>query len=365
MKMALAIILCAVLIQFQLPAQYGGEYRISGYQEPDYAAAKALADAMAAYQALQLQQQREEAQAEALQQRQQAEEAERQQQIHDQLEALRQTAAQKVQDAALAETSVSNLIASTLQSKKLIPADPWRQILGLKTYVKSPYSGFVKFDGKILQTTTNGILVTGIYKDAETNFFVEHFPYQSYGFSVDDYLSEKAKTYVARPDGTLTYIDVNNSIQTIPKLDYGDPCPRPQDADTIETAAAKLSPDEEQQISNAEQNAKDKANEAVAAVTSLKAFIQQIEDEAKARIEAHNAPQNKALKYDQDQAAKGDPYGLLRMGERCRDGESLPKDLTKAREYFTKAANAGSPTAADELKRLNQSSAVNDTATPK
>jgi TPR repeat protein len=64
--------------------------------------------------------------------------------------------------------------------------------------------------------------------------------------------------------------------------------------------------------------------------------------------------ENLALKYNQDQADKGDPYGLLRVGERYRDGDGVPKDLDKARDYMTKAAAAGSTTAADELSKLNQ-----------
>jgi len=42
------------------------------------------------------------------------------------------------------------------------------------------------------------------------------------------------------------------------------------------------------------------------------------------------------------------------MGERYRDGEGVTKDLFKARDYLTKAAAAGSPTAADELMKLGQ-----------
>jgi TPR repeat protein len=41
------------------------------------------------------------------------------------------------------------------------------------------------------------------------------------------------------------------------------------------------------------------------------------------------------------------------MSERYRDGDGVDKDLTKAREYLTKAADAGSPTAAEELKGLS------------
>ena len=62
----------------------------------------------------------------------------------------------------------------------------------------------------------------------------------------------------------------------------------------------------------------------------------------------------KVLIWNQEQAHKGDSFGLLRMGERYRDGDGVSRDLTKAREYFIKAAAAGSPTAADALSRLNQ-----------
>ena len=60
----------------------------------------------------------------------------------------------------------------------------------------------------------------------------------------------------------------------------------------------------------------------------------------------------KALAANQAAAEKGDAYGLLRMGERYRDGEGVAKDLVKARDYLQRAAQAGSPTAAEELKKL-------------
>jgi hypothetical protein len=59
-----------------------------------------------------------------------------------------------------------------------------------------------------------------------------------------------------------------------------------------------------------------------------------------------------ALKSNMDAAAKGDAYGLMRMGERYRDGDGVPKDAVKARDYLQRAADAGSPTASEELKRL-------------
>jgi TPR repeat protein len=72
--------------------------------------------------------------------------------------------------------------------------------------------------------------------------------------------------------------------------------------------------------------------------------------------EKKRAVQDKIIKWNQEQADKGDPYGLLRMGEFYRDGNGVPKDLDKAREYLTKASAAGSPGAADELSKLNQAS---------
>jgi len=65
-----------------------------------------------------------------------------------------------------------------------------------------------------------------------------------------------------------------------------------------------------------------------------------------------NAALNQALQSNQAAAAQGDAYGLLRMGERYRDGEGVDVDLKKAREYLQKAAAAGSLTAAEELSAL-------------
>ncbi|HEV2691704.1 MAG TPA: hypothetical protein VG347_02295 [Verrucomicrobiae bacterium] len=73
---------------------------------------------------------------------------------------------------------------------------------------------------------------------------------------------------------------------------------------------------------------------------------------AKAREKQRTIVLSKALQANQEAAAQGDAYGLLRMGERYRDGEGVEQDLVKARDYLKKAADAGSPTAADELAAL-------------
>jgi hypothetical protein len=59
-----------------------------------------------------------------------------------------------------------------------------------------------------------------------------------------------------------------------------------------------------------------------------------------------------ALKFNQEAAARGDAYGLLRMGERYRDGDGVEKDLAKAREYFGRAAKQGNSSAAAALAKL-------------
>lgn len=82
-------------------------------------------------------------------------------------------------------------------------------------------------------------------------------------------------------------------------------------------------------------------------------------EKAKADAKVKAAEQKKkaaeiALKSNQDAAAKGDTFGLLRMGQRYRDGDGVEKDLVKAKEYLQKAADAGSPTAAEELSKFKQ-----------
>jgi hypothetical protein len=73
---------------------------------------------------------------------------------------------------------------------------------------------------------------------------------------------------------------------------------------------------------------------------------------AKSKADQRTAVLNRVLRSNQDAAAQGDAYGLLRMGERYRDGEGVDKDLAKARNYLQKAADAGSLTASNELSAL-------------
>jgi TPR repeat protein len=66
------------------------------------------------------------------------------------------------------------------------------------------------------------------------------------------------------------------------------------------------------------------------------------------------AEQEKAsrLKHHQELAAKGDPLGLLRMGQRYATGDGVTQDLVKARELLTEAAAKQEPGAAQALAQL-------------
>jgi hypothetical protein len=61
-----------------------------------------------------------------------------------------------------------------------------------------------------------------------------------------------------------------------------------------------------------------------------------------------------ALQENERLAAQGDAYGELRMGERYLAGDGVAKDIFKAREFLQRAADQGSQTATEELKRLDE-----------
>ena len=62
--------------------------------------------------------------------------------------------------------------------------------------------------------------------------------------------------------------------------------------------------------------------------------------------------ESRALAANEAAAAKGDAYGLLRMGERYRDGDGVAKDLAKARTYLMQACLRGEIEASNELANL-------------
>ncbi|HXB60901.1 MAG TPA: SEL1-like repeat protein [Candidatus Acidoferrales bacterium] len=67
---------------------------------------------------------------------------------------------------------------------------------------------------------------------------------------------------------------------------------------------------------------------------------------------ARKAANDKAVAANEAAAASGDAYGLLRMGERYRDGDGVETNLDLARSYLSRAAAAGDTTASKELAAL-------------
>jgi hypothetical protein len=59
-----------------------------------------------------------------------------------------------------------------------------------------------------------------------------------------------------------------------------------------------------------------------------------------------------AVQYDKDLADYGNQFGELRMGQRYRDGDGVPKDDAKAEQYFFQAAAQGDLVASLTLEQL-------------
>jgi hypothetical protein len=106
-----------------------------------------------------------------------------------------------------------------------------------------------------------------------------------------------------------------------------------------------LTPAEEREIA---------ANARTAQETAQAAAQDRAADARATTAERARVNAERALKEDQADAAKGDADGLARMGVRYRDGYGVEKDLAKAEEYLTKAANAGSRHAVRVLAEMKQ-----------
>ena len=219
------------------------------------------------------------------------------------------------------KTTIIILLASCVISFATIlePRDPYR-LIGDSVWTVSGIdtkNGWVEFSGRVLEVQPGGIRIKGFYTgsgyvDEEgVEFFVANYPYT---VAENERVGPGDKTFMcAKLAGTYTYPTAIGGSHTIRKLDYGTvytpPPPTPLTPEQIAAAKAKAAA-------------------------------------------AKKAGEEKALKSNQAAAEKGDAYGLLRMGERYRDGDGVAKDLPKAREYFTKAVAAGSPSAQEELDQL-------------
>ena len=71
------------------------------------------------------------------------------------------------------------------------------------------------------------------------------------------------------------------------------------------------------------------------------------------KLAARAKAEASAVAFNQTAADRGDAYGQMRMGERYRDGDGVPKDETKARDFFAKSAAQGNQDAARALAKMH------------
>ena len=196
----------------------------------------------------------------------------------------------------------------------------FRTVRGVTNCVYSYSAGWREISGRVIQTLTDGILVRTA--DAQ-DCFVKGYPSQT----VDD---QSLSDCMAKEDGVYTYTTLMGSSRTVRNFSYGTSVAA--SPEMVQKSIGTL----EAEIDNHPLVLKAKADQA-----------------AKQKVIETKA---KMLKLNQEQADRGDSYGLLRMGERFRDGDGVDKDLDKAKEYFEKSADAGSPIANEELKKLKSAS---------
>ena len=233
--------------------------------------------------------------------------------------------------AAAFEKQAEIVAARQRELAEIYSRDPWRKI-GDSTN-RAYGNGWVEFQGVVQEASVDGAVFRGAWGqvltiqpwEAPTGpddheriecataygddlFFVEDFPYPATA-------GQAYAQMLALNGGYYSFTNAAGQSITLPRLIYGKPCVKTWSAEEIAAAKQKLEAQKQ-------------------------------------------AVQDRVLKNNQELADRGDPYGLLRMGERYRDGDDVPKDLAKARDYFTKAVAAGDPSAAAELSKLNQPAAA-------
>jgi TPR repeat protein len=221
-----------------------------------------------------------------------------------------------------AERQTAIAAARQRELAEIYGKDPWRRI-GDATN-RAYGNGWVEFQGTVQEARPDGVVFRGAWGPVLTIrprdlrivqgeyvtlygddlFFMADFPYPA----------TAGQTYtkmLALAGGDCSYTNAADQTMTLPRLVYGTPCVKIWSAEEIAAAQQKL-----------------------------EAQRQAVED--------------RVLMSNRVLADQGDPYGLRRMGERYRDGDGVPKDLAKARDYFSQAVAAGSSTAASELAKLNE-----------
>ena len=197
----------------------------------------------------------------------------------------------------------------------------FRQVNGETNYIFDYTNGWSRLQGEVLQTLPEGILLK---REEKLDCFIEGYPYQI----VD---GQEVKVFMAKEAGVYSFTATSGGLRTVQKYIFG-------------KAAWPTQLMVDKEINSV-------SNQIAISPLILKARADTIA--AKKALKSANAGKIKALASNQTAADKGDAYGLMRMGERYRDGEGVDKDLAKAKEYLQKATDAGSETAAEELSKLN------------
>lgn len=219
-------------------------------------------------------------------------------------------------------TAEERRAAIQFQFARFVTKDPWRNIDGKTNWAKG--ASWVQFAGRILEVETNGVQIIGTYgvpgniyyssqSEGDSKFFVKDFPYRV----GENEIVKSSSNFTALYGDIYSYTNSSGYVSTLRLLTYGTPCSAPQ-------------PSEQQ----------------------LKAVREAKQSAASAKEKVRQESEAKILKWNQDQAAQNDPYGLLRMGERYRDGEGVETNFSKAREYLTRSADLGNATAKEEVEKL-------------
>ena len=296
--------------------------------------------------------------------------------LKSQISALKEKAVELENQFSASEKESARLCAKQLFQ----PKDPWRKLDGKVCNAKD--ESWLQFTGTILEVRPNGLLIHGDFGPpleksyGERDYFVDNFPVQTYPLADNETITAEMNM-VAHLSEKASVCQFTNSttslhIHTVRRLDYGtvvtmaspelgQKWDAPLNAsDTYPEITRQLQDNRQKQLTlgvKLSQIESDCEKECQPIMAEYQAKISDVPIElarqAREKKDAQKqAVVDKVLKNNQDLADKGDPYGLLRMGERYRDGQGVPKDLAKAKEYLQKAVTAGSPEAADELKTL-------------
>jgi TPR repeat protein len=236
----------------------------------------------------------------------------------------------------------------------------------------------VRPDGILIHGDFGEPLETPVGVDGDgKDYFVENFPSQIYPMADNEEITYPMN-FVAHYDSQslfkYTNLTIDLSVHTVRKLDYGQIVESPP-PELVKEWLSKIVviPDDhpqltkqlnDNQVQQAEidnqladiQNEFERKKDVIddecdAKIKDLpNVFARQLREKQEAEKQSITA---KAVAFNQSQADKGDAFGLQRMGERYRDGDGVPKDLVKAKDYLAKSAAAGSLDATNELSQLN------------